>query len=66
MWRKKKEKNIDFYRKIVEINGMAIAWDVFDFYDKAILLDTTKPTKGFRLLFADGATTKKLLLEQFN
>ena len=28
------QKDNEFYRRAVKINGLAIAWDVFDVYDK--------------------------------
>ena len=32
------QKNIDFYWRAVKIDGMAVAWDVFDVCDGKILL----------------------------
>ena len=40
------EKGIEFYRKAVKINGMAIAWDVFDFCDREIILNAIKHPRG--------------------
>ena len=33
------QKESDLCRRAVKINGMAIAWDVFDVCDKEIILD---------------------------
>ena len=43
-------KDIKFYRKAVKINGMAIAWDALDVYDKEMILDAMKLPKGFTFL----------------
>ena len=43
-------KNNKFYQKAVKINGMTIAWDVFDVCDREVILDGIKHPKGFRFL----------------
>ena len=43
-------KDIEFYRRAVKINGMAIAWDLFNVRDREIILDAKKHLKGFRFL----------------
>ena len=42
------QKIFEFNQKAVKINGMAIAWDVFDVCDKKLILDALKQPKGFR------------------
>ena len=44
------EKDIGFYRETVEINGMAIAWSVFNICGKKLILHVIKRSKGFRFL----------------
>ena len=36
------QKDIQFYQRSVQINGMAIGWDVCDVCDKEIILDGLK------------------------
>ena len=57
------QKEIEFYRRAVKINGMAIAWDVFDVCDREIILDAIKHPEGLDFLIAHGETRKKSLLE---
>ena len=42
------QKDSRFYQKNVKINGMTKAWDVFDVYDKEVILEGKKHPKGFR------------------
>ena len=44
------QKDIEFYRGAVKINGMAIAPDVFEVCDREVILDAIKQQKGFRFL----------------
>ena len=44
------EKSIEFCRRAVELNGMAIAWVVYYVCDKEIKIKTKKHPKGFRFL----------------
>ena len=43
-------QKVDFYRRAVKSNCIAIAWDVFDVCDREIVLDVIKHPKGFRFL----------------
>ena len=36
------QKRLNFNERVVKINSMAIAWDVFDVCDKKLLLDAKK------------------------
>ena len=42
------QKDIDFHRIAFKINGMVIAWDVFDVCDREIILEGRKRPMGFR------------------
>ena len=42
------QRGIEFCRKPAKINGMAIVWDVYDVFDKEIILDAIKHPSGFR------------------
>ena len=42
------QKDTEFYRRAVKINGIAIAWDVFDVCDKEIVLEAITHYKGLR------------------
>ena len=60
------QKDIEFYRRAVEINGMAIAWDVNEICDQEITLDAVKRHKNFSFFIAKREMMRKLLLDQLN
>ena len=44
------QKDIEFYRGAVTVNGMSLAWDVLDICYIELVLDAIKHLKGSRLL----------------
>ena len=54
------EKDNEFYRRAVKINSIAIAWNVYDVYDKERILHGVKFPKGFRFLDCRWRIDKKI------
>ena len=44
------QKDIDFYERVVEINAMAMAWDVFYVFDREIGVESINNCKRFSFL----------------
>ena len=42
------QKDIEFYRRAFKIDGVTMAWDVFDVFDKKIVLEAVTHYKSFR------------------
>ena len=57
-------KGIDFYGRTVEINSMAMAWDVSDVCDKEVIPDAIKHHKGYRYFKCRWKNVKKSLFDQ--
>ena len=53
------QKDIKFERRVVEINGMVIAWGVYDVCDKEIVLDALKYPMGLRILSSTWRNAEK-------
>ena len=54
------QKDIDLFQRGVKINGMMIAWAVFDVRDRETILEAIKHPKGFRFPSWEGTEDGKV------